>query len=163
MLTNSFFEVVKFFCELDHTIWIGTNLRQHKAQSYFMYLINIHIMKRTLCGIYDLSLKKHIRKFRNIDVCHQQTIRRIIDASKRWIIQKAMFRKVTTRKLTLMNHLTLKASSLRFKDHFQKSNLTRQDLKEALISLKSWCTINSYFSPFMIFLLAKKESNFFSV
>ena len=47
--------------------------------------------------------------------------------------------------------------------NFKKSNVTWQDPKEALTSLKSWWTINDYFSSSVEFLLVEKESNLFFI
>ena len=71
----------------------------------------------------------------------KQAIKRYSDYLEGWTVQKAVSRRVTTRKMLLMKYLTFKASSIQLKDLIRKSNMMWQDPKEALTSLKSWWTI----------------------
>ena len=57
-----------FYCEQDRLIRTKTSFRQHKAYCSFLFPFNIHLLEWILCGIYVLSLKKQIRKFRRMDL-----------------------------------------------------------------------------------------------
>ena len=93
-----------------------------------------------------------------------QTIRKVTRTSEEWTSQKAMSRRVTSKKLIHMKKLTLKVSSVRFMDWFVKVNPDKTRSERSTDKSKKF--VNHQWLSFLLwwyfYLLRKKVTFSFS-